>query len=143
MKKLVVLDLPFRSPAHVRQTLKIDNKSYGALTFDEARQLLTAFVASGEAELVCKFQLALVRKPGRHESALGDNGDLTRVRFGISVREQRKRARFARTMAERARAVKNGCDVAVESDLRLWGTGLCCEFLLCSGDGGKPAHKRC
>ena len=46
VKKLVVLDLPFRTPAHVRQTLNLEKKGYGELTFDEARQLLSAFVAS-------------------------------------------------------------------------------------------------
>ena len=66
VKKLVVLDLPFRTPAHVRQTLKIDKKGYGALTFDEARQLLTAFVANGEpAQAQQVFQQALANREQR------------------------------------------------------------------------------
>ena len=47
LKDLVVVDLPFRSAAHVRQALKLEKKAYSELTFEDARQLLTAFVAGG------------------------------------------------------------------------------------------------
>ena len=66
VKNLVVLDLPFRSPAHVRQTLKLEKKGNGDLTFDEARQLLTAFVANGEPTPAQEiFQQALANREQR------------------------------------------------------------------------------
>src|SRR5262249_46584873 len=43
-------DLPFRSPAHVRQRLKVEKKQNNELTFAQAEALLASFVANGEAE---------------------------------------------------------------------------------------------
>ncbi len=64
--KLVEVDLPFRTPAHVEQTLKIDKKQPGDFTFDEARQLLTAYAANGEAARAQQiFQEALARREQR------------------------------------------------------------------------------
>jgi predicted Zn-dependent protease len=50
VKGLVVLDLPFRTPAHVRRTLELEKKQYNELTFAEAETLLAAFAANGEPE---------------------------------------------------------------------------------------------
>jgi hypothetical protein len=49
VKKLVVLDLPYRTPEHVRKTLDIEKKSHAELTFAQATRLLSAYMASGNA----------------------------------------------------------------------------------------------
>jgi predicted Zn-dependent protease len=46
-KELIVLDLPYRTPEHIRQTLKIEKKGNNELTFAQATTLLAAYVASG------------------------------------------------------------------------------------------------
>jgi tetratricopeptide (TPR) repeat protein len=66
VKKLVVLDLPFRTPAHVLRVLKIEKKPHADLTFDEARQLLTSYVGSGDAAQARQvFEQALARREQR------------------------------------------------------------------------------
>jgi hypothetical protein len=66
VKKLVVLDLPFRSPAHVREQRKLEKKNYNDLTFAEATVLLTAFVANGEPDHARQvFQQALSNREQR------------------------------------------------------------------------------
>src|SRR5262249_38982930 len=49
-KDLVVLDLPYRTPEHVKKALKIENKPYNQLTFKEALPLFAAFVAAGHSK---------------------------------------------------------------------------------------------
>src|SRR5262249_3032677 len=46
-KDFVVLDLPYRTPEHVRKALKIENKQHNQLSFKEALPLFAAFVAAG------------------------------------------------------------------------------------------------
>ncbi len=46
-KDFVVLDLPYRTPEHVKKVLKIENKQYNQLSFKEALPLFAAFVAAG------------------------------------------------------------------------------------------------
>src|SRR5262249_3854102 len=46
-KDYVVLDLPYRTPEHVKKALKIENKNYNQLSFKEALPLFAAFVAAG------------------------------------------------------------------------------------------------
>jgi tetratricopeptide (TPR) repeat protein len=66
VKNLVVLDLPFRTPAHVLRAMKIEKKPLADLTFDEARQLLTAHVAAGDAAQARQvFDQALARRDQR------------------------------------------------------------------------------
>jgi hypothetical protein len=48
--RLVVLDLPFRTPDHVRQALGIANKQLDQLTFEEGRALLAAEFAAGNGD---------------------------------------------------------------------------------------------
>ena len=47
--KLVVLPLPYRSPEHVRKTLKIENKQLGDLRFEEAMVLFASEFGSQNA----------------------------------------------------------------------------------------------
>jgi ferric-dicitrate binding protein FerR (iron transport regulator) len=51
---LVVLPLPYRTPEHVRKTLGIEKKTADALTFDEGRALLAAYVAAGNDDEALK-----------------------------------------------------------------------------------------
>jgi tetratricopeptide (TPR) repeat protein len=46
-KDLVVMDLPYRTPQQVKQSLKIEKKGHGELTFAQATTLLASYVASG------------------------------------------------------------------------------------------------
>jgi tetratricopeptide (TPR) repeat protein len=48
VKNLVVLPLPFRSPEHVRKTLKVENKRLEDLRFEDALALLAAYVGAGD-----------------------------------------------------------------------------------------------
>jgi Tfp pilus assembly protein PilF len=69
IKGLVVLDLPYRTPEHVREMLKIEKKSNGELTFAQATTLLASYVASGRGnEARDVFQSAL---HNRNEKQLG------------------------------------------------------------------------
>jgi thioredoxin-like negative regulator of GroEL len=62
-RKLVVLDLPFRSPEHVQKALKVEKKNDTELTFAEARALLAAFVAAGNGPRAQQlFQQALAAR---------------------------------------------------------------------------------
>jgi hypothetical protein len=58
VKKYVVLPLPYRSPQHVRKTLKIENKGLEGLRFDDALALLAAYLGANDG----KQALELFRK---------------------------------------------------------------------------------
>jgi hypothetical protein len=49
VSKLVVLDLPYRSPEHTKQALGIEKKAHTELSFAQANALLASLVASGDA----------------------------------------------------------------------------------------------
>jgi hypothetical protein len=49
VNKLVVLDLPYRTPEHITRTLAIEKKAHAELTFAQATKLLAGFVAAGNA----------------------------------------------------------------------------------------------
>src|SRR5262249_1716035 len=49
-KDLVVLPLPFRSPAQVRKERKLDNKDPGNLRFEDGLALFAAHVGAGEGQ---------------------------------------------------------------------------------------------
>jgi hypothetical protein len=66
LKDLVVVDMPFRTPARVREALKLGTRNNAELTFDEARQLLAAFVGAGDANAAVQvFQQALANREQR------------------------------------------------------------------------------
>jgi hypothetical protein len=66
VSKLVVLDLPYRSPEHTKQALGIEKKASGELTFTQANALLASFVAAGDANAAREvFVNALARNEQR------------------------------------------------------------------------------
>jgi hypothetical protein len=88
LSKLVVLDLPYRSPAHVEKTHRIVDKPRERFTVEEARALLTAYVGKGDGgSALVIFRQGLARHD-RHDigwyvllAAVGvnldsDNGDV-------------------------------------------------------------------
>jgi hypothetical protein len=68
--KLVVLDLPYRSPAHVEKALKLAGRPRESLPLQEARALLAAYVAQGDGGSArALFTQTLAR---RDDKQLGD-----------------------------------------------------------------------
>src|SRR5262249_48786805 len=72
LSKYVVLALPFRTAAHVRQTLKIENKAPNLLRFDEGRPLLAAeFAANNAGQAQAIFQQCFHAREQREPGARG------------------------------------------------------------------------
>jgi ferric-dicitrate binding protein FerR (iron transport regulator) len=66
IKKLVVLSLPYRTSDHIRQSRKIEKKGLEELTFEDARALLAAAVAAGNAsEALNVFRQSLFNRNQR------------------------------------------------------------------------------
>jgi tetratricopeptide (TPR) repeat protein len=60
LKKLVVLALPYRTQEYIRESRKLEKKNLSELTFDDARALLAADIARGNAsQAVTIFRQAL------------------------------------------------------------------------------------
>jgi hypothetical protein len=64
--KLVILDMPIRTPEHTRKALGVEKKSNEQLTFAQATKVLASLVASGEGGTALNvFQAALAQKDQR------------------------------------------------------------------------------
>jgi tetratricopeptide (TPR) repeat protein len=69
VKPYVVLPLPYRSPDHVRKTLKVENRRLEDLRFDDALVLLAAYVGAGDADQALKVYRESFH--GRNQRQLG------------------------------------------------------------------------
>ena len=88
VKDLVVLSLPYRTTAHVRKMLKLENRRPEDLRFDEARALLAAtFAENNPNEAMAIFRAALHAREQRQlglyvllaacgQNLDADNGDV-------------------------------------------------------------------
>ncbi len=63
-------------------------------------------------QIICKFWIVRRRQPRRHQAPLRHFFDQSRVRFRISVRQQREWRCFSRPVAWGARPKKNRRDIA-------------------------------
>ncbi len=63
VSKLVVLDLPFRTPSHLSEKLKLQKTAINDYTYEQASQKLAAWVAAGDAgQARTLFQQVLARR---------------------------------------------------------------------------------